>query len=94
MNKQINSSGMTPLEIRNAIQKAGLNQMAIARELKIDPSGVSRVIDRKAISRRVHEAIAEAIGIDKARIWPDLYLIPGNEPKRGRPGITWNRQAA
>jgi len=87
-------SGMTPLEIRTAIQKADLNQAAIARELKLSPVHVSYVIDNKRCSRRVHEAIAEAIGKDIRQIWPALYMIPGQEPKRGRPAKTWHRQAA
>jgi len=89
-----NKIGMTPLEIRNAIEKAGLNQTAIARALGITQSCVSRVIDGIGVSRRIHEAIAEAIGVDKARIWPDRYMIPGNEPKRGRPMKVWHRKAA
>jgi len=87
-------SGMTPLEIRNAIHKAGLNQAAIARAINKSPVSVSYVIDGKRNSRPIHEAIAEAIGKDIREIWPDLYMIPGQEPKRGRPMKTWHRKAA
>jgi lambda repressor-like predicted transcriptional regulator len=87
-------SGMTPLEIRNALHNANLNQAAIARELGLTPVHISYVIDGKRMSRRVHEAISEAIGVDIRRIWPDLYLIPGREPKIGRPRKNWHRKAA
>ncbi|HPN08363.1 MAG TPA: hypothetical protein PLU95_03595 [Syntrophales bacterium] len=86
--------GMTPQEIRIAIYRANLNQAAIARALKVNPCHVTLIIDGKRHSKRVHAAIAEAIGIDKARIWPHLYMIPGREPKRGRPAKTWHRTAA
>lgn len=84
--------GMTPQEIRIAIYRANLNQAAIARELGVCPSHITRVIDGQYKSKRVHEAIAEAIGMDIRRIWPDLYLITGNKPKRGRPAKTWHRR--
>lgn len=87
-------SGMTPQQIRDAIREADLNQAAIARELNVRPAHISYVIDNKRRSRRVHEAIAEAIGTDIRQIWPDLYMIPGREPKRGRPAKTWHRKAA
>lgn len=86
-------SGMTPLEIRTAIQKANLNQAAIAKAINRSPVSVSYVIDGKRNSRLIHEAIAEAIGMDIRQIWPDLYTIPGQEPKRGRPAKTWHRKA-
>ena len=86
--------GMTPLEIRFAIYKVNLTQAAIARELGLSKTHILYVIDGKRISRRVHAAIAEAINMDIRQIWPDLYLIPGHEPKPGRPKKHWNRRAA
>jgi len=86
--------GMSPMEIRNALLKADLNQSAIARALNINPATVSLVIDGKGVSGRVHAAIAEAIGMDKARIWPERYMVQGPPPKAGRQYKTWNRKAA
>jgi lambda repressor-like predicted transcriptional regulator len=88
------NTGMSPLEIRVALYEASLNQAAIARALGVTPSHISAIISQKRISRRVHTAIAEAIGRDKKTIWPDLYKIPGREPKRGRPSRDWKRVAA
>lgn len=94
MNVRKGKSGMTPAEIRNALYEANLNQAAIARELSVCPSHISTVIDGKGTSRRVHAAIAEAIGVDIRKIWPDRYLIADSEPKPGRPARNWNRRAA
>ncbi len=94
MGKQNGESGMTPLEIKNALQQTDLNQAAIARALGLNPSFISRVIDGHCVSLRVHEAIAEAIGVDIRKIWPDRYLHTGKVSKRGRPAKNWNRQAA
>ena len=94
MNTKIQKSGMTPLDIRNALHNADVNQAAIARELDVSPSHISAIIDGKRVSRRVHAAIAEATGIDIRRIWPNMYLVPGREPKIGRPAKHWKRRAA
>lgn len=94
MNERKGKSGMTPTEIRNALYEANLNQAAIARELSVCPSHISTVIDGKGTSRRVHAAIAEAIGVDIRKIWPDRYLIQGEESRRGRPAKIWNRKTA
>ena len=85
-------SGMTPQDIQNAIADKGLNQAAIARAIGLSTVTVSGVIRGKTVSRRVHIAIAEAIGRDVKEIWPDLYLH--GEPKRGRRQIDWDRSAA
>ena len=91
MNTKTKESGMTPLEIQNALHKVNLNQAAIARALGISTSHISAIIYGKRVSRRVHSAIAEATGLDKKIIWPDLYKFPGSEPKMGRPSKDWNR---
>jgi len=85
---------MTPLDIRNAIFKAGLNQAAIARAIGVHPTFVSRIIDGHCVSRRVHEAIAEAIGMDIRQIWPERYLERPQKTRRGRPARHWQRTAA
>ncbi len=84
-------TGMVPWEINEALHKKGLNQAAIARAIGVTPGHVSFVINGWTVSRRVHMAIAEAIGMDVKQIWPDLYL--GGGPKRGRKRIDWNRAA-
>lgn len=84
------SSGMTPLEIKEALHRKGLNQAAIARAVGVTQASVSDVVNGWTVSRKIHEAIAEAIGIDIRKIWPDLYLHGG--PKQGRPKVVWNRE--
>jgi lambda repressor-like predicted transcriptional regulator len=85
----IKKAGMTPLEIREAIYRKGLNMSAIARNLDVSAVTVKDVINGRTVSKRVQEAIAEAISVDIRKIWPELYLHGG--PKRGRPKIIWNR---
>lgn len=85
--------GMTPLEIKNALHNAGLNQAAVARAISRSRGLVSRVIDGHCISRPVHEAVAEAIGMSKEQIWPDRYLFQVKR-KPGRPARIWRRRAA
>lgn len=85
-------TGMTPNEIIKALQDAGINQAAIARELKKSPQVVYLVVHNKSVSTEIHKAIAEVIGKDVKQIWPQHYL-QGN-PKRGRRMVVWNRKAA
>lgn len=86
-------SGLTPLEVTNALNEKDLNQAAISRALGLTPGHISAVIARKRPSRRVDEAIAEAIGMDKKKIWPDRYLSEQVFTK-GRPKKEWRRRAA
>lgn len=85
-------SGWTVKEITDALDAVGLNQAAIARELKVTPTAVSLAVQGKSCSSRIYKAIAEAIKEDVKRIWPQFYLY--GTPKRGRRMCVWNRQAA
>lgn len=75
---------MPPNEIRIALIRAGIAQIEIARQIKVAPSNVCRVIDGLGSSDRVRRAIATATGIDVKRIWPSIYLY-GGPRKPGRP---------
>jgi lambda repressor-like predicted transcriptional regulator len=77
---------MPPTEIRIALIRAGITQAEIARQTKVVPSHVCRVIDGTDSNDRVRRAIAAAIGIDIKRVWPSIYLC-GEPRKPGRPKI-------
>lgn len=79
-------------EIQDALARVGLNQAAIARDLGLTPITVSYVVSGKSTSRRVHQAIAEAIGRDVKEIWPTKYLH--GDPRPGRRQTHWHRKAA
>lgn len=88
MKEQNKARDMTPLEIRMALLKAygGTGaQAAIARDLDISLSVVTRVIDGTAASDRVRKAIAEYSGKDVRAIWPSIYLYGNGPRKPGRP---------
>ena len=55
------------LEIRVAMLKAGVTQAAIARALRVSHTVVNDVIHGRKTSRRVREAIMEALGWHQ---WP------------------------
>lgn len=85
-------SDMRPEDIKGLIMKKGLTQAAIARAVGVQPSVVSDCIHGWITSRRVQEAIAEAIEKDIKEIWPSVYLY--GIPRRGRPRIEWARGSA
>lgn len=85
-------SGWTPEQINDALKKNGVNQAAIARELKVKPPTVSDVVKGSKCSRRIHAAIAEAVNEDVQRIWPQFYL--NGTPKPGPKKVIWHRKAA
>lgn len=87
MNRKSEARDMTPGEIRMALFDAYGGhgaQAAIARELDVDPSAVSRVIDG-ATSDRVRRAIARHAGLDIRRVWPSVYLYGTGTKRPGRP---------
>ena len=89
----LHPSGMTPKEINDALAAAGLNQAAIARDLKVTGTAVSLVVRDLSTSQRIADAIGEAIKKDKKQIWPQRYLS-GTPPQRGRKMVVWDRRAA
>ncbi len=87
MKEHIKARDMTPLEIREALFRSFGGhgaQAAIARELGVGPSAVSRVIDG-ATSDRIRRAIAQYIKKDVRVVWPSVYLYGGGAKKTGRP---------
>lgn len=70
---------MTPEQIQELLKKAGTTQRAIAAELGLSEMTVSKVVNRIIVSNRVMRTIAEKIGKDHRRVFPEYYLEP---PKR------------
>lgn len=64
---------MHPEDIKAALRKRGLTQAQIARNLNVSKTSVCYVIDGRASSRRVAEAIAQAVGLPMGTLWPKRY---------------------
>jgi len=85
MKKAYHSMDMNPTEIRVALFRSGSSQAEIARQCKVSPATVCKVIDGFVVSHRVRTAIADATGIDIRRLWPSTYIMHGGPRKVGRP---------
>ncbi|MFQ5779148.1 MAG: transcriptional regulator [Nitrospiria bacterium] len=62
---------MDAMDRRIAMLRRGITQARIARELGVSGATVSLVVGGRMKSRRVEEAIADALGISRAVLWPD-----------------------
>ena len=70
---------MTPLQRQFALREKGLNQHKVAVSLGVSDISVSHVILGQRVSDRIMRGIAEAIGKDVRKVFPEYYLRP---PKR------------
>lgn len=84
---------MEPDEIRILLVRAKVTQAEIAREEEVKPSAIYKVIEGDSVSDRLRKKIAQKVGVDIKRIWPDPYLF-GSARKRGRPFSGGQHQAA
>ena len=64
---------MHPADIKAALEKAGTNQMKIAKALKVTDSSVNHVIYGRSTSRRTADLIAKKTGIPLSMLWPKRY---------------------
>ena len=64
---------MHPADITAALHKAGSNQSAIAKELKISHMAISNVVHDRMKSTRVAVAISRTTGIPVEKLWPGRY---------------------
>ena len=81
-----NKVDMTPEEIKLALEREGVTQRDIARDLGAGHITVNRVLHGATSSHRIREAIASAIGLAAAQVWPSLY--PDGLPRKpGRPAM-------
>jgi transcriptional regulator with XRE-family HTH domain len=62
---------MTPLEIKKAYKKLGLNQTSIAKSLGVTQPYISQIINGIRKTSRVRQAISEILGIPVGELWPD-----------------------
>jgi lambda repressor-like predicted transcriptional regulator len=84
---------MEPDEIRILLVRAKVTQAAIARELGVHKTSINKVILGWSVSDRIRQCIANKVGVDIKRIWPDPYLY-GSARRRGRPFDSGHQPAA
>lgn len=60
---------MTPRQIRKIMKQKKVTQKSIAKNLKVFQGSVSRVISKDFESRRIQEAIANAVGLSFDEVW-------------------------
>ena len=74
---------MTPEEIKIELfkRRKQVSVAAIARRLGCSRQGVHQVIERKFVSNRIMEAVAEALGKDKKYVFPE-YFLDTRTPRR------------
>lgn len=65
---------MTSREILALLALKGITQTSIARKCGFSLQSVSQLIRHGIGSDRLREAVAEAVGEDKAHLWPEYYL--------------------
>ena len=75
---------MSPEEIRLELfkRRKEVTQSSIARSLGVSHPLVVHVIDRKAVSKRVMQAIADAIQYDIRYVFPERFFK--NAPNNSR----------
>lgn len=72
-NARTSVAQLHPADIKAAIEKAGLTQASIAKELGVTPMAVWQVIHGRSHSRNIERRIANAIGRTPGSIWPQFY---------------------
>ncbi len=70
---------MTPAKIQYLLKVNGVTQKDIAKKLGVHQMTVSTVINRHRVSDRIMREVAECIGHDVRKVFPEYYLQP---PKR------------
>lgn len=68
---------MEPLEIKIELLRAGVSQSDIARQRKVNPTTVHRVIEGNSVSDPIQKAIAKAIGKPVEEVFPKRYAKRG-----------------
>jgi len=63
--------------IRAALALKGITLSAIARELDVKPTTITIVSKGYRRSRRIEQAIADALGCTPSQIWPNRYPNDG-----------------
>jgi transcriptional regulator with XRE-family HTH domain len=64
---------MTPFEIKVILMKKRISMRSIARELGVSANAVSLVVNKKSVSQRVMDKIADVIDSDKRVVFPEYF---------------------
>lgn len=76
---------MDAIELIYRIRRAGHTQVSLARKLGVSRAVVNDVIHDRSSSQRVASYIAEVVGADIQRLWPDRYKeLPQPRPEGTR----------
>jgi len=67
---------MDVIELIYRIRRAGHTQVSLARKLGVSRAVVNDVVHNRSSSQRVASYIAELVGTDIHRLWPDRYKGP------------------
>ena len=60
---------MTPKQIKRALEDVNISQSGVARDLKVTPTAIQKVIDNTSVSHRIRCYIAKAINKPVEEIW-------------------------
>ena len=69
---------MEPKEIRIELYRRDISLKNIADQLNCSSSAIKMVIERHSVSRRIMQAIADAIELDKENVFPEYFTKPVN----------------
>ena len=64
---------MTPFEIKVALLKEGASMRAIARRLGVSANSVSLVVNKRMVSRRIMEEVANVVKTEKGIVFPEYF---------------------
>lgn len=76
---------MTPLEINIAMLRHGVKKADIARACGVTGPAVSLIVGGKGVSHPIQKALAEAIKMTPAQIWPSRYDENGQPLRTKQP---------
>ena len=64
----------TTLEIKIAMLKAGVTPKSIGAASGLTPQAISHAVHQTRSGRRARVAVAQALGVEVTKIWPDALL--------------------
>jgi lambda repressor-like predicted transcriptional regulator len=62
---------MTPYRLKQKLKKHGISQFELARQLGVTRQAVNHVVLGRRKTERIRQAIAKALGLEVANIWPE-----------------------
>lgn len=64
---------MTPAEIKMEMQKKGVLQTELARNIGVSQPTIHHIIYKRSVSARVMKALADSIGKDVRDVFPERF---------------------